>query len=157
MTVSGRFPRIKLFYFEKDTDRKHINFIVLGANTKVRADPVVPKNQPSNTGFSIECEGGRVYHLAADSEDEQIQWVVVLKKICLVLSQREQQNHHMVATDSLLIGKGSESSDEEQKQQQQQQQQQQNQQQQQQQTAVLPKQGSKAARLLAAESDKVHC
>ena len=92
-TDTGRYPLVKLFYYESEENRRHINFILIGPHTEVKTSAVTPPKSAPDTGFCVSEAGGggRTYHLAADCEDEQIQWVVVLRKIVRVLQQREQQ------------------------------------------------------------------
>ncbi len=100
---TGRFPLVKMYYYENEGDRRHINYVLLGPNTDVKKSVVGPPKSPAAVSFVVSDSsgGGRSYHLAAESEDEQIRWVIVLRKVVRVLQQREQQGH-AAPTDCLL-------------------------------------------------------
>ena len=87
-------PTCKLFYYENETDKRHINYILIGPEVVIRACPtVVPKGEAAGCGFSISesPQSKRTYQLAAACEDDQIQWVETLRKIGLIMRQRSLQ------------------------------------------------------------------
>lgn len=93
--AESRLPVVKLYYYEQQNDRRHINFILLAPSSRAEPSALVPKPLEPAAGFCIRDtadSSARIYWLAAESEDEQIEWVTTIRNIVFILSLRGRQS-----------------------------------------------------------------